>query len=177
MTNADDVRRALRGIDTIFHVAAVINGPRPPFHRSASSLYTPPAAALLQRINVDGTKLLLEESCAAGIERFVLTSSGSVIFDGYSIENGDESNPYAGGNLGTLIADYVIVTRVLADPYNVTKAQAEQLVLEANGRVNGVRGGLATVAIRHALVLLLLFHLSLGHTRFTGPVIRMECLP
>ncbi|MBY0231624.1 MAG: NAD-dependent epimerase/dehydratase family protein, partial [Gemmataceae bacterium] len=64
---------------------------------------------------------------AAGVRRFVHTSSPSVVFDGTDMEGVDESVPYP---------------RHHEAHYPRTKAAAERMVLAANGR------GLATVALR-----------------------------
>ncbi len=55
------LRRALRGVDRVFHVAGTTN------------LRATPAE--LARVNVEGTRVVLEESLRAGVERVVHTSS------------------------------------------------------------------------------------------------------
>jgi dihydroflavonol-4-reductase len=55
------LRRALRGVDRVFHVAGTT-------HLRASP-------AELARVNVDGTRLVMEEALRAGVERVVHTSS------------------------------------------------------------------------------------------------------
>jgi dihydroflavonol-4-reductase len=55
------LRRALRRADRVFHVAGTTN------------LRAPPAE--LQRVNVEGTRLVMEEALRAGVQRVVHTSS------------------------------------------------------------------------------------------------------
>lgn len=78
--NRDDVERAVAGVETVFHVAAVpgIWGSWEHFHS----------------INVVGTENLLSASSQTGVRRFVYTSSPSVVYDGRPHLNADESLPY-----------------------------------------------------------------------------------
>ncbi|GAQ83800.1 sterol-4alpha-carboxylate 3-dehydrogenase (decarboxylating) [Klebsormidium nitens] len=110
----EQVVAAVQGVSVIFHVAS----PDP----NAKS------AQLFEDVNVKGTRFLLDAAAQSGVKKFVFTSSASVVFDGTGIAGGDESMPYPKKPL---------------DHYTHTKAQAEQLVLKANG-VNG----LLTVAVR-----------------------------
>ena len=52
----------MRGVDTIFHLAGMIS-------------ILPGDAALLQRVNVDGTRNMLEMAKEMHVRRFVYTSS------------------------------------------------------------------------------------------------------
>ncbi|MCB9746542.1 MAG: NAD-dependent epimerase/dehydratase family protein [Alphaproteobacteria bacterium] len=108
----------LQGVDVVFHVAALAGmwGPRERY----------------VRVNVDGTKNLLEAARAAGVRRFVFTSSPSVTFHGV-----DELN------LSEADASY---PESFLFYYSETKAIAERLVLEANGP------DLATTALRPHLI-------------------------
>ncbi|NMO93025.1 NAD-dependent epimerase/dehydratase family protein [Actinomycetospora sp. TBRC 11914] len=117
LTDPVAVREALVGCDTVFHVAARagIRGTVAQFRHS----------------NVEGTRVLLDACRAAGVRRFVFTSTPSVVHTGGDIAGGDESLPYA--------------THFDA-AYPETKAEAERLVLAANGP------DLATVALRPHLV-------------------------
>ena len=82
------------------------------------------------RVNVDGTKAVISAAVSKGVRKLVYTSSASVVFDTSNLINVDERLP---------IPDKAV------DAYNDSKAQAEKLVLAANGQ-----GGLLTVAIRPA---------------------------
>lgn len=59
---------------------------------------------------------MIDACLSEGVQRLVFTSSASVVYNGSDQVNGDESLPYPA---------------VFRDPYCESKAQAEQLVLEA----------------------------------------------
>ncbi|HUN82674.1 MAG TPA: NAD-dependent epimerase/dehydratase family protein, partial [Phycisphaerae bacterium] len=117
LSDIDTLKEACTGCDTAFHVAALAGvwGPRDEYFR----------------VNVSGTRNVIDACRAAGIKQFIYTSSPSVVFNGSDMEGVNESAPYA--------------TRFLA-PYPESKAIAEQLVRQANGP------GLATVALRPHLI-------------------------
>ena len=79
------------------------------------------------RVNVDGTRAVLDAARRTGVRRVVHVSTESVLLDGSSFEGTDETRPYP--------------DRFLSD-YAETKAVAERLVLEANG------DDLETIALR-----------------------------
>ena len=93
-------QQAIAGCQAIIHTAAIAaaGGPRQWF----------------ERINIIATDVLLDAAWEAGCNVFVFCSSPSVVFDGKSQRNINESTPYP--------------TRWLAD-YPRTKAIAEQHVL------------------------------------------------
>jgi nucleoside-diphosphate-sugar epimerase len=97
------LRRAARGCDVVFHVAAKagIAGPAQGYFRT----------------NVIGTLNVLNACSRLGIRRVVHTSSPSVVFDGHDMEGVNESVPYP---------------RRYEAAYPRTKAIAEGLVLQAN---------------------------------------------
>lgn len=111
----DIVNKAVEGVDTIFHTAAIIGLKG---GRAVTKEYRDQSYA----INVGGTKNLLKALQAAGGKRFVYTASNSVIIEGKPIENGTEDAPY---------------TSRFNDLYTETKVVAEKWVLEENGK-NGV---------------------------------------
>jgi len=115
--DADAVARAVEGCDTVFHVAAKA-GVWGPYEE-------------FHRANVLGTRNVIAACRRHGIERMVHTSSPSVVFDGRDMEGVDESVPYP---------------QHFEAYYPQTKAEAEQLVLQANN------GQLATVALRPHLI-------------------------
>ena len=121
ITDTESVARAVDGIDTVFHTAALIElmgG------RSVTEEYRRRSWA----VNVDGTRNLVHAAQQAGVKRFVYTSSNSVVLGGTRISGGDETLPY---------------TTRFADLYTETKVAAEKFVLSQNGV-----GGLLTCAIR-----------------------------
>lgn len=109
--------RACAGVNTVYHTVAIVT-------------QHPVKTALLRSVNVDGTRVMLEAAQDAGAVRFVFTSSIDVVFDGSDIAAGDESLPYA---------------KRFLDAYGESKADAERLVLAANGQ-----RGLSTVSLRAA---------------------------
>ncbi|MDT5358519.1 MAG: 3beta-hydroxy-Delta5-steroid dehydrogenase / steroid Delta-isomerase [Mycobacterium sp.] len=109
ITEVDDVAKAVAGIDTVFHTAAIIDlmggGSAPARERSFA-------------VNVGGTEKLVHAAQAAGVKRFVYTASNSVVMGGQVIAGGDETLPY---------------TERFNDLYTETKVAAEKFVLGANG--------------------------------------------
>lgn len=81
-------------------------------------------------VNVDGTKAVIEACKVNGVKYLVYTSSAGVTYTGGDIIDVDERLP-------------VVDASNAYDTYNLTKAEAEKLVLAANGE-----DGLKTVAIR-----------------------------
>jgi len=69
-------------------------------------------------MNVEGTRQLLEVARQAGVKRFVHIGTEAALFDGSDLVDVDESHPYPAKQ------------RFL---YSETKAEAERLVLAANG--------------------------------------------
>ena len=114
ITDADAVRRGIEGADVVFH--------------NASAVHTRQhAVSFLRKVNIEGTQHVIDACRAAGVRKLVYVSSGSVVYEGKDIENGDESMPYP--------------TTTQA-PYADTKIAAEKLVLATNDAT------LATIALR-----------------------------
>ncbi len=105
------IRKAVKGIDTIFHTAAVIEMKGGP---AATKEYRD----FSYSINVEATKQLVILARALGVKRFVYTSSNSVVLAGKPLRGADETEPY---------------TERRRDLYTETKVVAEQWVLEQNG--------------------------------------------
>lgn len=117
LRDGDKLAGAVEGVDVVFHVAA------------KAGFWGP--IAEYRAVNVDGTRHLLAAMEKAGARRLVYTSTPSVHGYDHDIENGGQDVPYA--------AHY-------ESPYPQTKAEAERLVLAANGE------RLATVALRPHLI-------------------------
>jgi nucleoside-diphosphate-sugar epimerase len=115
--DAEAVKRAVEGCDIVFHVAAKA-GVWGPYEE-------------FYQANVLGTKHVIDACRQFGIKRLVYTSSPSVVFDGSDMEGVNESVPYP---------------EHFEAFYPQTKAEAEQLVLQANDQ------NLATVALRPHLI-------------------------
>lgn len=113
-----DLAAKMAGCDVVFHAAAL-----PP-------RWSPYASFV--RTNVDGTRRMLEAARAAGVRRFVYTSTPSVAFSGTAQEGvTEEQAPYPPSYLS---------------PYAQTKAEAERMVLGAN------HPDLSVVALRPRLI-------------------------
>lgn len=108
---------AAAGCDVVFHTAAKA-GIWGPFNDYFRS-------------NVEGTRNVVNACRKLGIDRLIFTSSPSVVFNGDDLAGVDESIPYA---------------RSFEAAYPQTKAQAEQIVLNANS------DSLATVSLRPHLI-------------------------
>ena len=118
ITNPAAVREAIEGADVVFH--------------NASAVHTRQGhVSLVQRVNVDGTQNVIDACRAAGVRKLVYVSSGSVVYQGKDIENGDESLPYPTTSQA---------------PYADSKITAEKRVLAANDAT------LATIALRPHVV-------------------------
>jgi dihydroflavonol-4-reductase len=81
------VRRALKGVDRVFHIAGLVS-------------MRPEDDERLFDVNVGGTRIVLEESLRAGVEKVVYTSSVGAI--GTAPEGGatDERQVFTAGRLG-----------------------------------------------------------------------------
>jgi dihydroflavonol-4-reductase len=97
------VRRALRGVDRVFHVAG---------HTSLRA-----SRETLFRVNVQGTRIVLEEALRAGVERVVHTSSVAAIGPAERGSTADERQPFS--------------APVLDVPYVHAKREAEAEALRA----------------------------------------------
>jgi nucleoside-diphosphate-sugar epimerase len=117
LADASAVMAATAGCDAVFHVGA------------KAGIWG--SDAEYHSANVVGTANVLAACREHGVPKLVYTSSPSVVHSGGHIEGGDESLPYP---------DH------FESPYPRTKAEAERMVLAANG------DGLATVALRPHLV-------------------------
>jgi nucleoside-diphosphate-sugar epimerase len=109
----------LAGCETIVHCAAFVEewGPWSEYWR----------------INVEGTKQLLDAAKRAGVRRFVHIGTEAALFRGQHLDHVDEKYPLA------LDSPF---------PYSRTKAFAEKAVREANDRA----GGFTTVVVRPRFV-------------------------
>lgn len=100
LNDVDALRRAAEGCRAVLHLGGTVGGD----------------PALIRRTNVDGTAAVLTAARAAGVPRFVYTSTGAAVLD-------------ASG----MIAEEPAGPPVLTDPYSASKAAAEKIVLDATG--------------------------------------------
>jgi nucleoside-diphosphate-sugar epimerase len=129
--NAGVVRRAVGGQDAVVHLAAKVDLQGP--------------WADYQRVNVAGTRTVVEESLRAAVERFVNVSSPSVAHVGSAI---------VGAGAGPARPDHS------RSNYSRSKAMGERIALDADG------SDLAVLSIRPHLVW------GAGDTQLIQPVIR-----
>ncbi len=117
LDDAPAVAAACAGIETVFHTAAKVGvwGRYDDFFRT----------------NVLGTRSLLAGCRAHGVARLIYTSTPSVVYNGQSLANADESLP---------------LTTRCPSPYPLTKAIAEREILAANSPT------FRTVALRPHLI-------------------------
>src|SRR3954464_7185024 len=97
------VRRAMRGVQRVFHVAGATS-----LRGTADDLF---------RINVGGTEAVLEEALRAGVERVVYTSSVAAIGPAPHGSTADETQVFRAGRFGL--------------PYVNSKHEAEREALRA----------------------------------------------
>lgn len=109
----------LEGADAVIHCAAYVEewGPWRDYWR----------------VNVDGTKRLLEAAKKAGVKRFVHIGTEAALLHGQDLVNADETYPLA------LSSPF---------PYSRTKAYAEKAVREANDTLRGFQ----TIVLRPRFV-------------------------
>ncbi|HEY0573735.1 MAG TPA: NAD-dependent epimerase/dehydratase family protein [Pseudonocardia sp.] len=108
------LRRAAAGCEAVFHLAASVGN----------------SAEQTRRLNVLGTQAVLDAARAAGVQRFVHTSSAAAIVDSTG-----------------LVSERAAAETALTDPYSTTKAEAERLVL-ASAR----DGGLEAVVVSPLMI-------------------------
>jgi nucleoside-diphosphate-sugar epimerase len=152
VTNIEHVQAAVRGVDTIIHIAAVV-----PFNLP----FSPPLSSLL-RVNIKGTDNMLHAAQVEGVRNFIFASSTGVVFAGRDNEHLNERCKIPLGATGSLhmlsyFHPHEITPELRAslakfdlssfnDPYSFSKAVAEDLVLSLSSPRFST--GLACVAIR-----------------------------
>jgi len=112
------VRRAMRGVDRVFHVAGLAS-----LRASEDTLF---------RVNVEGTRIVMEEALRAGVERVVHTSSVAAIGPAPQGSTADETQLFRAGGF-----------RI---PYVNSKREAEAQALRLAAR------GLPVVIVNPAFV-------------------------
>lgn len=104
VTNKDDMRRAVRGSEVVFHLAAVY------------ALWTKDAG-IMQRVNVEGTRNVLEAARVEGVRRVVHTSSIARFGGQGPLRRATEESAFALG--------------VTGDVYSRSKADAHEVAVQA----------------------------------------------
>lgn len=103
LCSRQDLFPALKGVSVVFHCASP-----PPSSNNKDLFY---------RVNYLGTKNVIDTCMEAGVQKLILTSSASVVYEGTDIKNGTEDLPYAMKPI---------------DYYTETKILQERMVLNAN---------------------------------------------
>ncbi|XP_065511361.1 3 beta-hydroxysteroid dehydrogenase type 7 isoform X1 [Caloenas nicobarica] len=122
--DAGAVGRVLGGAHVVFHAASLVD------------VWGQSSAEDIARVNVQGTKTVIRGCRAQGVPVLIYTSSMEVVGPntrGDPFLRGDEDSPYPVRH---------------TEPYPLSKAQAERLVLEANGSTVAGGGRLVTVSLR-----------------------------
>jgi len=115
LLDREAVRAALQGVVSVVHLAAHVHDMAP----------TTESAREFQRVNVEGTRLLLDEAQAARVNKFVLFSSVKAVGE-------ENQTPWTED----------VVPRP-QDPYGKSKLEAESLVLASRLRATVLRLPLA----------------------------------
>ncbi len=105
VADREAVARAVDGVDWVLHAAALLHVTRP----------GPELLPHYERVNVEGTRIVAEESARAGVSRLVFLSTIAVY-----------------GATGSTAADETTAPRP-DSPYAETKLRAEQVVSSLNG--------------------------------------------
>jgi dihydroflavonol-4-reductase len=92
VTDPIAVERAMRGIEVVYHLAAVY------------ALWTADHGAQMRRVNVEGTRIVLEEARRAGVRRVVHTSSIARFGGQGRGARATERSPFALGATGSAYA-------------------------------------------------------------------------
>ena len=107
--DADIVRKACEGVDTVIHAAAAVWDPKLP-------------PTIYYDTNVVGTQVIIDTCIELGVPRLVYTSTMDVVMDDKQDHHlADESMPYP--------ADYTKMNK-----YAYSKMLGEQAVIKANGQ-------------------------------------------
>lgn len=106
LTNPESLKKAVEGVDVVFHIAALYREAKFP-----DSVYW--------QVNLDGTKSLLEAAKSAGVEKFIYCSTIGV-HSHINNPPADESEPYAP-------TDVYQETKVAAEKYVLEKFRANYI--------------------------------------------------
>ena len=87
VTDREAVRKAMKGVERVFHVAGTTSMQS----RARDRVF---------EVNVEGTRNVMEEALSAGVLKAVLTSSSSAVGAARKGETIDEDHPFTVGRLG-----------------------------------------------------------------------------
>ena len=120
LTDRGAIRAALRDVRAVVHLAARVHQIRDE---------DPDPMQAFRRVNVEGTRVLLEEAITAGVRRFVFISTVKAVGEATVEPWTDDTEPAP------------------TDPYGISKLEAERLVLEKSSRA-----GVEAVVLRLPLL-------------------------
>jgi len=103
VTDSEVVRRALGGCDALFHLAAIYR-------------FWLPDPSLIFRVNIEGTRIVMQEAERAKVARVVHTSSGITCGLPRAGKPSDETTPYE--------------TDMVVGSYRATKYESENIALD-----------------------------------------------
>ena len=143
VTNYDDLCTAMRGMDVVFHTAAIL-----PTVMGATN-------ADFNKVIVQGTENVITACKECRVKRLVYTSTADVVISKgvLGVDNTDEDHPFPKEALNAYVS---------------TKGRAETAVLAANSR-----DGLTTSALRPGGILELVLYPKLKHLMYIGDRERM----
>jgi sterol-4alpha-carboxylate 3-dehydrogenase (decarboxylating) len=95
ITKPEDLKKACKGVTTVIHTASPAVGVKGDYSYD-----------LIYRVNVVGTKNVIEACIEMKVRQLIYTSSASVVFEGKDLRLANEETPYATQHL---------------DPYSFTK--------------------------------------------------------
>ena len=151
VTDPKSLEAAVAGREAVVHLAGIVS-------------YWPPKDELLRKVNVEGTRHLLGAATAAGVRRFVLTSSIAALGWVRDGDIGDEDTPYNWDGLGVTYCetkkaqqDLVLATSSLSPvavlpgicfgPRDLHKNAGRMLLNLAAGTLPGSPPGATTAAV------------------------------
>lgn len=121
LCNRQDLLPALKGVNIVFHCASP-----PPSSNNKDLFY---------RVNYLGTKNVIDTCIEAGVQKLILTSSASVVYEGTDIKNGTEDLPYAMKPI-----DYYTETKILQERTVLNANDPERNFLTTAIRPHGIFG-------------------------------------
>ncbi|XP_078066498.1 sterol-4-alpha-carboxylate 3-dehydrogenase, decarboxylating isoform X2 [Mustelus asterias] len=120
-TRSRDILPAVKGVSIVFHCAS----PAPSSDNRE----------LFYKVNYTGTKTIIEACKEAGVQKLVLTSSASVVFEGSDLKNGSEDLPYAKSPI-----DYYSQTKILQEREILGANNPDQNFMTIAIRPHGIFG-------------------------------------
>jgi len=150
VTSIDVLKKAMDGVDVVFHTAAMYGSPTFGYLEGGE---------ITEKTNFGGMKNILQAAADKKVKQIIYTSSCDTVFSGRHIKNANETLPYA--SLGVTNQSYATGDFAVGDHYARTKIMAEKLLLESHSknevltlslRPNGIYGPGENVNFPKAIV-------------------------